>query len=289
MLGEVIRSLNLKPGYITLDATIGGGGHAIEILKRIEPGGLLIGFDADASAVHIAGERLKEFGPSLRVVRANFRELDAHLLKEGVRQIDAALFDVGVSSFQLDDPSRGFGLKALDARLDMRMDDRLTVSAYDIVNTYDESELSDIIDRFGEERFHKRIARRVVEERAKHPIETTARLREVICRAIGRGRGSGKIDPATRTFQALRIAVNDELTALEEGIKQAVTWLRPGARIAVISFHSLEDRIVKQLFKGFGSLGMLTVVTKKPLRPSDNEVAQNPRARSARLRVAERL
>ena len=287
MLDEVIRFLNLKPGDRALDATIGGGGHAIEILKRIKPGGLLIGLDADASAVNISRERLKEFEPSLRVVHENFRDLDTVLSKEGIKGLDAALFDVGLSSYHLEDASRGFSIQQ-DGPLDMRMDERLRKSAYDIVNRCREEELSEIIKNFGEERFHRRIARRIVEERSKKPIETTAELKAVIYRAIGGRRGYMRIDPATRTFQAIRIVVNDELGALEEGVKKAVSWLNPGARICVISFHSLEDRIVKNLFKGFSSLGVLKIMTKKPLRPSDEEAASNPRSRSARLRVAER-
>jgi len=288
MPDEVISSLNLKPGDRALDATIGGGGHAIEILKRITPGGLLIGLDADASAVTITRERLKEFEPSLRVAHSNFRYLDTVLSKEGINSLDAALFDVGVSSFQLDDATRGFGLKQ-DGRLDMRMDPGLETSAFDIVNRYSEKDLSRIIREFGEERFHNRIARQIVAAREAKPIETTFELKEVIYRAVGPRRGYMKIDPATRTFQALRIAVNDELGSLEEGVKKAISFLRVGARICVISFHSLEDRIIKNLFKGYASLGMLKIITKKPLRPTCEETAGNPRARSARLRAAERL
>jgi 16S rRNA (cytosine1402-N4)-methyltransferase len=287
MLDEVISSLQLKPGYRALDATIGGGGHASEILKRILPGGLLIGLDADASAVTIATERLKEFGPSLRVVRENFRNLDAVLLSEAVPGVDAVLMAVGISSYHLADASRGFSIRS-DGPLDMRMDTRLELSAYDIVNRYREQDLSDVIKDFGEERFHYRIARRIAEERANKPIETTCELKEVIYRAVGGRRGYMRIDPATRTFQAIRIAVNDELGALEEGIRKAVAALNPGGRLCVISFHSLEDRIAKNLFKQFAARDILKIVTKKPMRPSDQEAASNPRARSARLRVAER-
>jgi 16S rRNA (cytosine1402-N4)-methyltransferase len=287
MLDEIISSLQLKPGDRALDATIGGGGHAIEILKRISPGGLLIGLDADASAVNISRERLKEFGPSLRIVQENFRDLDIVLSNEGITGVDAVLMDVGISSDHLADASRGFSIQK-DGPLDMRMDTRLTISAYDIVNRYKEQDLSDVIKNFGEERFHYRIARRIAEERAKKPIETTGELKEVIYRAVGGRRGYMRIDPATRTFQAIRIAVNDELGALEEGVKKAVSALKPGARICVIAFHSLEDRIVKNLFKSYSAQGVLRIVTKKPMRPSDEEAASNPRARSARLRVAER-
>lgn len=287
MLDEIISSLQLKPGYTALDATIGGGGHAIEILKRIKPGGLLIGLDADASAVNISRERLKEFGPSLRVVQENFRNLDTVLSNAGIKEVDAVLMDVGISSNHLADAARGFSIQK-EGPLDMRMDTGLSLSAYDIVNRFKEKDLSDIIKNFGEERFHYRIAGRIVEERKKAPIETTGQLKEVIYKAVGGRRGYMRIDPATRTFQAIRIAVNDELGALEEGVKKAVAVLKPGARICVISFHSLEDRIVKNIFKQYKTQGVLRIVTKKPMRPSDQEAASNPRSRSARLRVAER-
>lgn len=287
MLEEVISSLNLKPGDIALDGTIGGGGHAIEILKRIEPGGLLIGLDADASAVKISEERLKSFGRSVRIVNENFRNMDAVLSGEGIGKVDAVLLDVGISSFHLEDGSRGFSIQR-DGPLDMRMDPRIALSARDIVNRCRENDLSDMIMKFGQERFHRRIARRIAEERVKRPIETTGELKEVIYRAVGGRRGYMKIDPATRTFQAIRIVVNDELGALEEGIAKAVSLLKPGGRICVISFHSLEDRIVKNSFRDYSSRGSLKVITKKPLRPTDAETASNPRARSARLRAAER-
>jgi 16S rRNA (cytosine1402-N4)-methyltransferase len=288
MLDEVISSLSLKPGDIALDATIGGGGHSILILKRIQPGGILIGLDADASAVKIAQENLKDFRQSVRLVNENFRNLDSVLSNEGVSRIDAALFDVGISSYQMDDASRGFSFQQ-EARLDMRMDPRLRITAHDIVNRLNERELSRIIKEFGEERFHNRIARFIAQERSQKPIETTSELKSVIRRAVGSRYGHGKIDPATRTFQALRIAVNDELAALEEGLKKAVPILKSGGRICVISFHSLEDRIVKNFFRANAATGALKIITKKPLRPSAEEVIVNPRSRSAKLRVAERL
>jgi 16S rRNA (cytosine1402-N4)-methyltransferase len=287
MLEEVIGYLNLKPGDRALDGTIGGGGHAIEILKRIKPGGMLIGLDADASAVNIAGDKLSESGPCLKIVNENFRNLDLVLSEEGITALDAVLLDVGVSSYHLEDGSRGFSIQR-DGPLDMRMDPRLKFSARDIVNRCKESELAEIIRKFGEERFYRRIAGRIAEERAKKPIETTGELKDVIYRAVGGRRGYMRIDPATRTFQALRIAVNDELGALEDGINKAVSYLKPGGRICVISFHSLEDRIVKNCFRGCSVKGILKILTKKPLRPSDAEAASNPRARSARLRAAER-
>ena len=288
MAGEVISSLNLKPGYIVLDATVGGGGHASEILKRISPGGRLIGLDADESAIKIASENLKEFSGSFKLINENFRNLDRALSKENIKSLNAALLDIGVSSFQLDDKDRGFSIKENSA-LDMRMDRRIGLSAFDIINRYKESDLSDIIYRYGEERFSRKIARRIVDERSKRPIETTGQLAEIVCRAMGAGQKRFKIHPATRTFQAIRIVVNDELAALEEGLKKAVSWLDIGARIAVITFHSLEDRIVKNLFKGYAGLGVLKIITKKPVGATDEEIAANPRSRSGRLRVAERI
>lgn len=288
MLKEVLSSLNLKKGAIVLDATVGGGGHSAEILKNISPGGRLIGIDTDPRAIEEAGKVLAEFDGSYRLINSNFRDLDAVLSKEGVKSLDAVVMDVGVSSFQMDDGFRGFSIKE-DARLDMRMSPHTTITAHDIINRYKEKDLSDIIEKFGEERFHRKIARFIVEARAQKAIDTTSELAEIVRRAVGHRNRKIKIDPATRTFQAIRIAVNDELGALEEGIKKSVSWLDIGARICVISFHSLEDRIVKNLFKGYAALGVLKVITKKPLRPQDEEIILNPRARSGKLRVAERI
>lgn len=287
MLKEVMSFLNLQQGDVVLDATVGLGGHAREILSRITPGGRLIGLDVDGSALEIAEGNLKDFSGHFKLIKGNFEDLDRVLLKEGIKNLSAILFDIGVSSYQIENGSRGFSIKH-DARLDMRMDTSLEISAYDIVNRLKERDLSDIIRRFGEERFHNRIARRIAEERSKRPIETTGELASIIHKTVGRQYGKQKIDPATRTFQAIRIAVNRELEALEEGLKKAVSWLESGSRICVISFHSLEDRIVKNLFKGYSKLGVLKIITKKPLRPSLEETGSNPRSRSARFRVAER-
>ncbi len=287
MLNEVISSLNLKPGHIVLDCTVGGGGHSKEILSRIMPAGLLIGLDADETAIKRASLNLKEYEGRFRLINDNFRNLDQILLKENIKSLNAVLLDVGVSSFQLDDKDRGFSLKE-DAPLDMRMDRRLELNARDIVNKYKETDLSDIIYKYGEERFARKIARRIAEARSRKPIETTMELAAIVRRASGGGKHF-RIDPATRTFQAIRIAVNDELGALEEGLKKAVSWLDLGARIAVITFHSLEDRIVKRLFRGYAELGVLKIITKKPMIPSQKEIAVNPRSRSGHLRVAERI
>jgi len=288
MLKEITGSLNLKSGDIVLDATLGGGGHAREILDRILPDGRLIALDADEAALERAADILKDYGGAFIFVNENFRNVDRVLAKQNIKHVNAALFDVGVSSYQLDEDSRGFSIRG-DGPLDMRMDRRQKVTAHDIVNRLKERELSDIIKKLGEERYHKRIARYIVEARNRRPVATTSELAAIIHKAIGFRSKNSRIDPATRTFQAIRIAVNDELSALEEGIKKTVSWLAPGGRIAVISFHSLEDRIVKNLFRGYAALGVLKVITKKPLRPGPEEVAVNARARSGRLRIAERI
>lgn len=288
MLREAVSSLNLRPGLVVLDATVGGGGHASEILKNILPGGRLIALDADKAAIEIAEKTLGGYRESIQLINENFRNLDRALAKENIKSLSAILFDLGISSYQIDGNGRGFSIKE-NSRLDMRMDQNLVLTAYDIVNRYRERDLSDIIRNFGEEHFSGRIARSIAEARSRKPIETTRDLAEIIHRAVGFRYKKSRIDPATRTFQALRIAVNDELGALEEGLKKAISWLDAGGRICVISFHSLEDRIVKNLFRGYQKLGVLKVITKKPLRPSGEETVMNPRSRSARLRVAERV
>lgn len=288
MLEETVSYLELRPGQVVLDGTVGGGGHAGEILKKITPGGHLIGLDADSLAIARAAENLKGFAGNFTLVNENFRNLDRALAGKNIKSLSAVLLDIGVSSFQLDDAARGFSIKE-DARLDMRMDQKLGLSAFDIINSYKESDLSDIIYKYGEERFSKKIARRIAEARRAKEIATTTELAEIVRRAVGPASRKYRIDPATRTFQAIRIAVNDELAALEEGLKKAVSWLDIGARIAVITFHSLEDRIVKNLFKGYAGLGVLKIITKKPVSAAPEEVARNPRSRSAHLRVAERI
>lgn len=288
MIEEAISSLNLKHGSIVVDGTVGGGGHSLQILKMITPAGRMIGIDADASVLKIAQERLKDFSGSFTLVNDNFRNIDRILSKENAKDLDAILLDIGISSYQIEDTSRGFSIKN-NSRLDMRMDPRSGITAYDIVNRYSEKDLSDIIEEYGEERFHNKVARYIVYARQKKPIETTQELALIVRRAVGYRYRNSRIDPATRTFQAIRIEVNDELRSLEEGLKSAIFWLKTGGRIVVISFHSLEDRIVKNLFKGYAELGILKIITKKPLTPSQDEVFNNPRARSAKMRVAERI
>ena len=271
-----------------VDATVGGGGHSEEILKSILPAGRLIGIDADLEALAIARERLKNFGDSFTLVNDNFRNIDRILKIQNIKNVDAVLLDAGISSYQLDDASRGFSI-GLDASLDMRMDRSSGITAYDVVNKYKEDKLSEIIEKFGEERFHNRIARFIKDARQRKHIETTGELAAIVKRAVGYKYRNLRIHPATRTFQAIRIFVNDELGALEEALKSAVFWLKTGGRIVVISFHSLEDRIVKNVFKGYSKLGVLKIITKKPLIPEREEVIKNPRSRSAKLRVAERI
>lgn len=288
LLDKVVGHLNLSKGAVVVDATVGAGGHSEEILKKILPGGRLIGIDADKDALAMAGDRLKNFAGSFTLVNDNFRNIDRILKKESIKNVDAILLDVGISSCQMDDLSRGFSIRS-NTSLDMRMDRRSGITAYDVVNRYKEDELSEIIEKFGEERFHNRIARFIKDARERKAIETSEELAAIVKKAVGYKYRNLRIDPATRTFQAIRIFVNDELGALEEALKSSIFWLRTGGRIAVISFHSLEDRIVKNTFKGYSKLGVLKIITKKPLIPERIEVIENPRSRSAKLRVAERI
>jgi len=285
---EALKFLDLEAGDLVLDATVGGGGHSKEILKAIGPSGKLIGFDADPEAIERSREALKEFEGSFILFNENFRSLGRVLDEGSIGPLDAALFDFGISSFQMDDASRGFSIKQ-DGPLDMRMDSRLETKAYDIVNRLREEELSGIIKDFGEERFHNRIARAIAQERSRKKIETTGELAALIHKAVRSRYERGRIDPATRTFQAIRIAVNDELSAIKEGLEQAILRLRPGARISAISFHSLEDRIVKNMFREYSAQDKLKIMTKKPVRPGEEETMNNPRSRSGRLRAAERV
>ncbi len=288
LLNKAVGYLNLSKGAVVVDATVGGGGHSEEILKAILPGGRLIGIDTDPGALAIAKERLSNFSDSITLVNDNFRNIDRILKIQNIKNVDAVLLDVGISSYQMDDESRGFSIRS-DSRLDMRMNQSSDITAYDVVNKYKEDKLSEIIEKYGEERFHNRIARFIKEARERKPIETSAELAAIVKRAVGYKYRNLRIDPATRTFQAIRIFVNDELGALEEALKSAIFWLKTGGRVVVISFHSLEDRIVKNTFKGYSKLGVLKIITKKPLIPEHEEVIKNPRSRSAKLRVAERI
>jgi 16S rRNA (cytosine1402-N4)-methyltransferase len=288
MCKEVIEYLRPKPGKIILDCTLGGGGHSKAILQRISPQGRLIGIDQDEQALRIAREKLRKYKGLSTLVHDNFHNLDAILNKLKITKVDGVLFDLGISSFQLEDARRGFSIK-LCGPLDMRMDRKNeSTTAYKLVNGLPQAEIVRILKTFGEERWARRIASRIVKERQKAPIDTTTQLAKIVLKAIPYSRTCQKIHPATRTFQALRIAVNKELSSLEEGVSRAIRHLNPEARICVISFHSLEDRIVKSLFREFSQMGLLKVLTQKPIRPHSEEVRLNPRSRSAKLRVGER-
>lgn len=281
LLGPALEYLAIQPDGIYVDATFGAGGHSAAILAALTTG-RLISFDADPSAIERAAAMAD---PRFTFVSANFRELSNELDRCGVASIDGVLFDLGVSSMQFDDPERGFSLGKA-APLDMRMDTRLERSAYDVLATASETELADIFFHYGEERAARRLARAVVGRRMAGALpETTVDFAQLVSGVLHRPGHRERIHPATRVFQALRIAVNDELDALRDGLEAAVSRLRVAGRVVAISFHSLEDRIVKQAFRGDERLNVLT---KKPLGPSENEMAENPRSRSAKLRAAQR-
>ena len=299
---EAVDLLACSPGKIVVDATVGGGGHAELILRRIGPAGRLIGMDCDEYAIDRARRRLGS-RLDLTLVRENFRNLRETLERLELVEIDALLLDLGLSSFHLRQPARGFSF-AVEAPLDMRMDRRLDVTAADIVNDYSESELANVLRKFGEEANARRIARAMVRERSKKRIRTTVELADLVRRAKPRPSRRTRIDPSTKTFQALRIEVNSELDNLEKALDDGISALAPGGRICVISFHSLEDRIVKRTFarlsRGcvcppefpmctYGKSPTLKILTSKPIRPSDEEISQNPRSRSAKLRAAEKV
>ena len=302
MAGEVLNLLQLKPGGIYVDATVGLGGHAQAILERIQPGGLLIGVDRDKESLEKAQTRLKPFADSLRLFHDNYKNLPLILNNLAIRPVDGILVDLGVSSYQLMSPERGFSFQS-DAMLDMRMDRTQQWNAADLVNNASEVELANIIYRYGEERLSRRIAAALAQEREKAPITRCSQLASIISRAF-KVRGHQGIHPATKTFQALRIAVNEELQGLEEFLSDAFSFLKTGGRMAVIAFHSLEDRIVKTTFRRLAgqcvcdappelcrcprqALGSL--ITPRPMTPGPEELAANPRARSARLRSIEKL
>jgi 16S rRNA (cytosine1402-N4)-methyltransferase len=280
---EVLRWLRIEPGGTYVDATVGLGGHAVEIASRLTTG-RLIGLDRDAGALEIARERLKDFGGSVVLRQADFSGVDQVVQELNLPPVQGILADLGVSSLQLDTAERGFSFR-LAGPLDMRMDSRSATTAADIVNETAESELADLLYRLGEERDSRRIARVIVRAR---PIRSTEHLATVVAGART-SRGRQKLHPATKTFLALRIAVNRELEALGQFLKRASATIAPGGRWVVLSYHSLEDRMVKQEFRRLGAEGVLNVLTRKVLRPSDGEIAANPRARSAKMRVAEKL
>lgn len=296
MLEESMAFLNPQPGRVYVDCTVGAGGHTLEILKRSSPDGIVVGIDRDPRALEIATERLKGFGSRFRPVKANF----AQLADVVTGPVDGAMFDLGVSSIQLDEPERGFSYNE-DAPLDMRMDQGAPVKAYDLVNGLDERELSRIIREYGEECWASRIARFIVEKRKIRPIRTTGDLVEVVKAAIPAAARRHGGHPARRTFQALRIATNGELDVIEPALRDAVRLVRPGGRVCAISFHSLEDRIVKRTFLSMARAGRgaaegegreghaVRVLTRKPVEPGRVESERNPRSRSAKLRAVEVL
>lgn len=286
MAKEVVGFLDPQPGDIIVDATIGCGGHAKLILERVRPNGRLIGIDQDEEAIGFSRENLKEYSDSLFLVNENFKNLEGIFNQLEIKKIDGILFDLGVSSLQLDTAERGFSIK-YDVALDMRMDKKSRLSAFDLVNNLSFEELSGILKVYGEERFHARIARAIVEQRKKTLIATTGELAEIVLRAQPPHKFQ-RIHPATRAFQAFRIAVNNELGSFDIALKGCVKFLNPGSKICVLSYHSLEDRIAKHVFRDFEKQAVLRRITKKPLRPSQAELARNPRARSAKLRVAEK-
>jgi len=290
MLHEVIDYLDPAPGQIIVDATLGTGGHSLEILKKIIPGGRLIGIDRDEDSLAICRQRFSEFSGSYELVHANFVDLDQILEKLGIDKIDGIIFDLGISTYQLKDIERGFSFQQ-EGPLDMRMDKSSYISAYDLVNNLNENEISHLLWSFGQERWHNRIAHLVVEERRNQPISTTRQLADLVMRAIPYRyrKGYYRIHPATRTFQAVRIAVNRELEILESSVKKAVAILRKKAKICVISFHSLEDRVIKHTFRALKADGLVDIITAKPMTPADSEVAANPSSRSSKFRVAERI
>ncbi|CAM4243345.1 MULTISPECIES: 16S rRNA (cytosine(1402)-N(4))-methyltransferase RsmH [Paenibacillus] len=306
---EATEGLNIKQDGIYVDCTLGGGGHSSVIASKLGPGGRLIALDQDDWALDNAREKLAAYGERVTLVKTNFRDLEQVLkdldvpMKDGAPQVDGILYDLGVSSPQFDEGERGFSYNH-DAPLDMRMDQDAMLTAKEIVNEWPEEEIARILYRYGEEKFSRRIARVIVGKRAQSTIETTGELVELIKEGIPAAARRTGGHPAKRSFQALRIAVNDELGAFEEGLHQAVRCLAPGGRVSVITFHSLEDRICKQILSSYlekctcppdfplcvcGGKGSLRLINRKPLIPTETELAENSRARSAKLRVAEKL
>ena len=303
LLEETIKNLAIKPDGIYVDGTLGGGGHAYEVARCLSARGRLIGIDQDADAICAAGARLAEFADRVTIIRSNYANMKDELSAIGVEHVDGIVLDLGVSSFQLDTPERGFTYRDEHAPLDMRMDDRQTLTAREIVNHYSEKELYRIIRDFGEDRFAKNIAKHIVAEREKKPIETAGELTRIIRGAIPMKIQAAGGHPAKRTFQAIRIELNRELEVLKNHLDEMIGLLNPGGRICIITFHSLEDRIVKTIFKKnenpctcpsdfpvcvCGNKPTGIVVTKKPILPGERELAENSRSKSAKLRVFER-
>ena len=303
LLNETIENLNIKPDGIYVDGTLGGGGHAYQVASRLGEKGRLIGIDQDKDAIKAAGERLAEFGDKVTIIRSNYSNMKEELHRIGIEKVDGIVLDLGVSSFQLDTPERGITYRVEDAPLDMRMDDRQTLTAKEIVNTYSEMELFRIIRDYGEDRFAKNIAKHIVAEREKNPIETTGQLNAIIRGAIPKKVQVTGGHPSKRTYQALRIELNHELDVLQDNLDTMIDLLKNEGRICIITFHSLEDRIVKSNFKKnenpctcpsnfpvcvCGNKSKGHVVSRKPILPSDEELEKNTRSKSAKLRVFEK-
>ncbi len=302
LLEETVDGLNIKPDGIYVDGTLGGGGHAYEVCSRLNDKGRFIGIDQDEAAIEAASARLRDFGERVTIVRSNYCDMRSRLQELGIDKVDGIVLDLGVSSYQLDTAERGFSYR-VDAPLDMRMDRRQEMTARDIVNDYSEMDLFRIIRDYGEDKFAKNIAKHIVMEREKGPIETTGQLIEIIKRAIPMKFQKTAGHPAKRTFQAIRIELNKELEVLRENLDDMIDLLNKDGRICIITFHSLEDRIVKTIFRKAenpcicpshfpvcvcGNVPKGKVITKKPILPSDGELEENSRSKSAKLRIFER-
>ncbi len=303
LLDEAVELLSCKPGGLYVDGTLGGGGHAERILEKSSPDGVLVGIDADPHALEIARERLRPFSARVHLVQGNFSSLREILREMGVREVDGILLDLGVSMFQLSDPRRGFSFRT-NGPLDMRMDPNLEITAAELVNRLPEKDLKAIIKQYGEERWAGKIARAIAEARRQSPISTTAELARLVESVVPRKKSRERIHPATRTFQALRIVVNEELKSLKEFLDSVLDILKTGGRLVIISFHSLEDRLVKQAFGSWArscrcpkdipvcqceGKPLARIITRKPVVPSEIEILKNPRARSAKLRALEKI
>lgn len=302
LLEETIEGLDIKPDGIYVDGTLGGGGHSYEIAKKLSQKGHLYGIDQDEAAIEAAGERLKEYKDRVTIIRDNYEDAVSDLKQSGVTGVDGIILDLGVSSYQLDTVERGFSYK-YDTALDMRMDLRQPLSAKEIVNDYSQADLARIIRDYGEDKFANNIAKHIVAARQKKPIETTYELNDIIKAAIPAKMRAEGGHPSKRTFQAIRIECNRELDVLKNSLEEMIRFLNPGGRICIITFHSLEDRIVKSMFKkqenpctcppGFpvctcGKTSLGKVITRKPILPSDEELEVNSRSKSAKLRIFER-
>ena len=302
LLNETIDGLNIKPDGIYVDGTLGGGGHAYEVCRRLGEKGSIVGIDQDAAAIEAASARLKDFGEKVTIVRSNYCDMKSKLHELGIDKVDGIVLDLGVSSYQLDTAERGFSYRE-DAPLDMRMDTRQKMTARDIVNDYTEADLYRVIRDYGEDKFAKNIAKHIVQARAVKPVETTAELSEIIRASIPMKFQKKSGHPAKRTFQAIRIELNRELDVLRDSLDDMIDLLNPGGRLCIITFHSLEDRIVKSAFRKnenpctcppdfpvcvCGKKSKGSIITKKPILPSEEELEYNSRSKSAKLRIFER-